>query len=199
MKVKFGMDHVGKEISAWVGAFISSIPGNIGLRVRRSYYRRKLGACGNRLSVGEHCRFGGMENMYFGNNIFLTGDDYVYAVNGGRLTIGDYTGFNVCVMVDASDEGIITIGEHVQIASHVVIRSSNHKWSDRETPVDEQGHTPGTIAIDDHAWIGTSAIILPDVKIGRGAIIAAGAVVTKDVEPYTIVGGVPARELKKRP
>ncbi len=101
-------------------------------------------------------------------------------------------------MVDASERGTIKIGRDVLIASHVVIRSSNHKFDNRNIPINRQGHTPGTIIIEDDVWIGTSATILPDVVIGKGAVIAAGAVVTKDVEPYTIVSGIPAIKIKER-
>jgi maltose O-acetyltransferase len=54
------------------------------------------------------------------------------------------------------------------------------------------------VVIEDHAWLGTRAMVLPGVTVGRGAVVAAGAVVTKDVPPYTIVGGVPARVIGQR-
>jgi len=59
------------------------------------------------------------------------------------------------------------------------------------------GDKEGKILIQDDAWIGAGAIILPNVTIGRGVVVGAGAVVTKDVPPYTVVAGVPAKEIKK--
>ncbi len=61
-----------------------------------------------------------------------------------------------------------------------------------------QGHQPGTVIIEDDVWIGANCVITPDVRIGRGAVIGAGAVVTRNVAPYTIAGGVPAREIGRR-
>jgi acetyltransferase-like isoleucine patch superfamily enzyme len=192
------MGKIRREVSIWIASFLSKIPGIIGHQSRRVYYQRKFGSCGDNLSIGEHCVIDGLENMYIGNNVFFQGDDYVYALNGGKLIIGDNTGINFCVMVDASERGTVKIGRDVLIASHVVIRSSNHKFDNRNIPINKQGHTPGTIIIEDDVWIGTSATILPDVVIGKGAVIAAGAVVTKDVEPYTIVSGIPAIKIKER-
>ncbi|KKT74262.1 MAG: acetyltransferase (isoleucine patch superfamily) [Microgenomates group bacterium GW2011_GWA2_44_7] len=87
----------------------------------------------------------------------------------------------------------ITIGDKVDIASQVLIYNSQHDidsedFRARELPV----------SIDDYTFIGPRAIILPGVKIGRGAVVAAGAVVTKDVNEFTVVGGVPAKVLRKR-
>jgi galactoside O-acetyltransferase len=61
-----------------------------------------------------------------------------------------------------------------------------------------QGHDGGKIIIEDGVWIGSNAVVLPNTRIGKASIIAAGAVVTKDVEPYSIVAGVPAKKIKDR-
>jgi maltose O-acetyltransferase len=87
----------------------------------------------------------------------------------------------------------LTIGHHVDIASSVMIYNSEHDlerkdFSAREEPVE----------IGDYVFIGPRAIILPGVKIGKGAVVAAGAVVTKDVADFTIVGGVPAKKIGER-
>lgn len=60
------------------------------------------------------------------------------------------------------------------------------------------GHDCEPVVIEDEGWVGANAVVLPGVRIGRGAVVAAGAVVTKDVAPYTIVGGVPARMIRER-
>lgn len=87
----------------------------------------------------------------------------------------------------------LRIGDHVDIASHVSIYNSEHDiHSEDMRPIEEP------VEIDDYAFIGPRAIILPGVKIGRGAVVAAGAVVTKNVPEKTIVGGVPAKEIGKR-
>ncbi len=87
----------------------------------------------------------------------------------------------------------LSIGNHVAIASQVLIYNSEHNIDSPDFKADEE-----PVIISDYVYIGPRAIILPGVKIGMGAIIAAGAVVTKDVEPSVVVGGVPAKEIRKR-
>lgn len=87
----------------------------------------------------------------------------------------------------------LIIGNHVDIASEVMIYNSEHDLTDPKMTAREE-----PVLIGDYCFIGPRAIILPGVTIGRGAVIAAGAVVTRDVEEKTIVGGIPAREIGKR-
>ena len=87
----------------------------------------------------------------------------------------------------------LKIGSHVAIASQVLIYNSEHDiHSEDFRPIEEP------VTIEDYVFIGARVIILPGIKIGKGAVVASGAVVTKDVPPMTIVGGVPAREIGKR-
>lgn len=95
--------------------------------------------------------------------------------------------------------GPITIGNNVMIAPEVLCITQNHRFDRVDVPMREQGWTADErIEIGDDVWIGLRAILLPGVKIGRGAIVGAGAVVTKDVPEYAIVGGSPARVIKFR-
>ena len=87
----------------------------------------------------------------------------------------------------------LTVGDHVDIASQVMVYNSEH---DAESADFHAVNSP--VAIGDYVFIGPRAIILPGVTVGRGAIVAAGAVVTKDVPPFVIVGGVPARPIGTR-
>ena len=80
----------------------------------------------------------------------------------------------------------------------MVMRTANHNFELLNTPIRMQGHSIKNISIDDDVWIGANAVILGGVNIGRGAIVAAGSVVSKDVPPHTVVGGVPARTIKMR-
>ncbi len=92
----------------------------------------------------------------------------------------------------------VKIGNYVLIGYNVNLVSENHAYSNPELPIMKQGFYGGAIEISDDVWIGANAVVLPNVKIGRGSIIGANAVVTKDVPMYAIVGGVPAKVIKYR-
>ena len=111
----------------------------------------------------------------------------------GNVTIGDYTRIGIhCTVI-----GPVSIGNHVNLAQGITVSALNHCFDDTNQRIDEQGITTSPVVISDDVWIGANSVILPGVTIGRHAVIAAGAVVTKDVPSNTLVGGVPARELKK--
>lgn len=91
------------------------------------------------------------------------------------------------------------IGSHVMMGPEVYIYTQNHNFSRIDIPMDQQGWTEEKpVTIDDDVWIGARVTILPGVIIGKGSIIGASAVVTKDVPPYSVVAGNPAVVVKKR-
>lgn len=92
----------------------------------------------------------------------------------------------------------IIIGNDVLIGNNVVINSGNHDFSNPELLIREQGHVMAPITIEDNVWIGANCVILKGVTIGTGSVIAAGAVVTKDVPSNCVYGGVPAKLIKRR-
>lgn len=93
--------------------------------------------------------------------------------------------------------GPISIGQRVVIGHHVVIVTDTHDMSDPSCRGGERRSLP--VTVEDGAWIGARSTILPGVTVGRGAVVAAGAVVTRDVPPNAVVGGVPARVLRTLP
>jgi maltose O-acetyltransferase len=113
---------------------------------------------------------------------------------GKGIRIGNNSGIGI----NAQIRGPLTIGNNVMMAPDVIILTSNHVFDDINKPLNQQGFKIKEVVIEDNVWIGTRAIILPGVTIGTGAIIAAGSVVTKNVLPYTIVGGNPAKLIKSR-
>ena len=111
----------------------------------------------------------------------------------GDVTIGDYTRIGIhCTVI-----GPVCIGNHVNLAQGITVTALNHNFADTNRRIDEQGISTRPVVIGDDVWIGANAVILPGVTIGRHVVVAAGAVVTKDVPENTIVAGVPAKVIKK--
>ena len=94
--------------------------------------------------------------------------------------------------------GGIKFGDYVLIGPNVVITSSQHRYDIKGVPILFQGHETKPVAIGNDVWIGANAVILPGVTVGDGTIIGAGAIVTSDTDPYSIIGGVPARKIGER-
>lgn len=119
-----------------------------------------------------------------------------YFGSGHRLRIGNNSGLGEnCRLL-----GQVNIGDDVMMGPDCIIMTLGHEYRDRSCPMRLQGNTPERpVIIEDDVWIGVRVTILPGIRIGCGAIVAAGAVVTRDVPPYCIVGGVPARVIKERP
>ena len=127
------------------------------------------------IKIGYHSRIHMWANFYNPRGIYI-GDDTI---------IGDHA------FLDGREK--LRIGNHVNIASEVLIYNCEHDiHSDDFSPKSDE------VIIDDYVFIGPRAIILPGVKIGKGSVVGAGAVVTKSVEPFKIVGGVPAKEIGQR-
>lgn len=127
--------------------------------------------------------------MRIGKNSFIM--KHVYIMTPQQLTIGDYSHINRGCTLDA--RGTIKIGNNVSVSHNVSIMSGSHDCNS----VNFRGRFL-PIRIDDYVWIGTGAIILQGVTIGKGAVVCAGAVVTKDVDPYDVVAGIPAKTIKQR-
>lgn len=136
----------------------------------------------------------------YGKNFWFDPDgQYIFS----HIHVGDNVSLGLRPTLMAANS-FIHIGNNVMFGPEVTIRGGNHRTdiigrfmtdiglADKR-PTDDQG-----VIIEDDVWVGTRAIILHNVRIGRGAIVAAGAVVTKDVPPYGIAGGVPARVIKFR-
>ena len=111
----------------------------------------------------------------------------------GDVVIGDYTRIGIHNTII----GPVTIGSHVNLAQGITVTALNHNFEDKNKRIDEQGVSTKPVVIGDDVWIGANAVILPGVTIGKHAVVAAGAVVTTDIPENTVVGGVPAKVIKK--
>ena len=111
----------------------------------------------------------------------------------GDVIIGDHTRIGLHNTVI----GPVTIGHHVNLAQGITITALNHNFEDKSQRIDSQGISTSQIAIGDDIWIGANAVVLPGVSIGNHSVVAAGAVVTKNVPPHSLVAGVPAKIIKE--
>ena len=109
------------------------------------------------------------------------------------ISLGVNSNVNPNCLLD-SRGGDITIGSYCDISPQVNIWTLQHDFRDADF-----ASSGGPVTIMDFVWIGNRAIVLPNVKLGEGCVVAAGAVVTRSVEPYTVVGGVPAKPIATRP
>lgn len=134
---------------------------------------------------------------FLGENVHI--DETVIITRPEKVKIGNDVSIQKnCVI---SGKGGITIGEGSIIANDVQILSAEHNFDAMDIqaiPFDDR-YIEEEVVIGEYVWIGSHALILPGVNIQKGAVVAAGAVVTKDVRPYAVVAGCPAKEIKQRP
>lgn len=158
-------------IFAELGLYVIHLSGHIPLHhVRRFIYRLAGMRIGKGSTIHMYTRFYNTENV-------MVGEDTI--VGEGAILDG---------------RAPLIIGNHVDIATEVMIYNSQHDLNAN----DFAEHIDASVIIEDYVFIGPRAIILPGVTIGKGAVVAAGAVVTKDVAPYSIVAGIPAKEIGDR-
>ena len=111
----------------------------------------------------------------------------------GDVIIGDHTRIGLHNTII----GPVTIGSHVNLAQGITITALNHNVDDSEKRIDQQGISTKEVVLEDDIWVGANAVILPGVTIGKHAVVAAGAIVTKDVPPHSLVAGVPAKVIRQ--
>lgn len=137
---------------------------------------------GHRVTIGKHA-------------IIRPSNIYGGAIGEG-LKMGNNSNIGPFAYIGCS--GYIEIGDNVMISPRVSIYAENHDFDDPNIIMKEQGVTKQFVKIEDDCWIAANSIILAGVTIGKGSIIAAGSVVTKDIPPYSIAAGVPAVVIKSR-
>ena len=138
-------------------------------------------------------RFGSNITIGRGTSITCTG---VIANKGVGLSIGNNSAIGSYSYIGARGE--IKIGNDVIMGPMVTMFSENHNYGNLDLPIRKQGEFRKGIIIEDDCWIGTGSTILDGVTVGRGSVIAARSVVTKSVEAYSVVAGIPAQQIKRR-
>lgn len=140
--------------------------------IRYVILRVLIKSCGNNVKIGTNVQILGWENLSVGSNVSINSNCYIDA------------------------HGEIEIGSNVSIAHNSTLVSTNHDWKNRDLPIKYNTINHGKVKISDDIWIGAGSRILAGVCIQSRSIIAAGAVVNKNVQANIIVGGVPARKIK---
>lgn len=170
--------RIDYEIYQFLEIVMSLIPGTVGKFSRQLMYRFFLKKVGKTLNTANRIKIQVPRNVSLGDNV---------SINDGVWIASNY-----------DENGEIIIGNNVLIGPHTIIHSGNHNYKNSEVNINKQGFSFKKIIIEDDVWIAAKCIILYGVKIGKGSVIAAGTVVTKDVTPYSIMAGVPGKKIGNR-
>lgn len=205
--------------------FLTTLLGNIptifwGVKLRNFVYKTIFAKLGNSVYIQSGAEFINTRYIEIGNGVYIFRD---VRIDGGghqnnRIYIGDGVALEKSVTIGALEDtriyidertfigphiciagpGNITIGKNCLIASHTGIFANNHIFDDPTRMIVAQGVTRKGIVIEDDCWLGHRVTVLDGVTIGKGSVIGAGAVVTKDIPPYSVAVGIPARVIKSR-
>jgi acetyltransferase-like isoleucine patch superfamily enzyme len=159
---------------------------------------------GKNFIAQDNCEINGLSQkcLVFGDKVTIGSYAIIRPSNlyGGEAGVGLKVGnnSNIGPYSYIGCSGYIEIGDNVMMSPRVSIYSENHNFSDPEIPMNEQGVTRSFVKIEDDCWIAANSVILAGVTIGKGSVVAAGSIVTKDVPPFSIVAGNPAKVIKNR-
>lgn len=165
---------------------------------RKRYWAYYLARLGSKANLGVGFRAHGSESIEIGDFFNCDRLCTLNASMDGAIYIESHVSLASNVTINAACQGLIKICDEVMIGPNSVLRSSDHGFSLIDVPMRKQPHQPGFIRISRNVWLGANVTVVGNVNIGQGAIVGAGSVVTKDVEPYAIVGGVPAKLIRQR-
>ena len=189
------------------------------LLLRRAWLRLRLGRFGDDTLVEARVRLQYPDRIQLGNGVRIASqvtlrantdkasgiriadgstvhESVLIAANRGQVNIGRHSWIGPFCLVYGN--GDVSIGDNVLVAGHSSINTVSHHFERCDIPINDQGIHCDPVRIEDDVWIGMNAVILQGITIGRGAIVGAGAVVTRDVPPWSIVTGVPARVIRQR-
>jgi acetyltransferase-like isoleucine patch superfamily enzyme len=198
---------------------LKEVPGTVGEGLRAEWYGRILGGIGAKTRIGPGVTLRVPERIFLGERVSIEGQVHLDA-RGVDIRIGDET--EICFgsfLKDENKEGYIHIGTHSYIGDHSIIFGNRgveigndvlaapqliivpfqHNFHDRSRLIREQGGLQAKVVIEDDVYLGKGVRVLFGVTIGRGTVVGAGSVVRKDLPPYVVAAGVPARIIRERP
>lgn len=184
--------------------------------VRKNTIYAGIGKVGQSITLGKHIELGSRKSIYLADDVVIGNFCRILAGKGkielgskcyihpfstlraqnGFIRMGKECSINPYSIIHG--EGGVTFGDFVRVGSHVILVSATHVYDDVSVPIHFQGSKSKGIVVEDDVWIGGGSTILDGVRVGRGSIIGAGSVVNKDVPPFSIVGGVPAKVIRMR-
>lgn len=186
---------------------------------RMFYWKSRLGALGDEcdiqpgsvfeyaanIHIGHSCRIarhallrantGKHPGIMLGNRVSIL-ENALLNANQGTIHIGDRSWLGPFSLIYGN--GGVSIGKDVMIASHCAINTVSHHTDKTSIPMNDQGIYTAPVIIEDDVWLGIGSTVLQGVSIGRGSIIGAGAVVTRDIPPWSVAVGTPAKVIRKR-
>lgn len=168
------LNKIKRALALSILGAVKYLPFNVIMKVRNGCYRAVLKKMGKNTNI---C-------------------DAVTIVNPSRVSIGERCSIHEYSYI--AGEGEIAIGNYVAIANNCTIISESHNFADRNVPIKMQGLSAQPVIIGDDVWLGSKVTILGNVKIGKGAVIGAGSVVTRDIPEYAIAFGAPCKVIRYR-
>lgn len=163
--------------------------------MRRAVWRAVARRFGHGVHIGSGVGFKHLETFEIGDGVFIGSQAYIQGRFDGRCVIGAYTWIGPQSYFDARQ---LTLGDSVGWGPGAKVLGSTHSGVPWDVPIIQTDLDIKPVSIEPWADIGVNAVILPGITVGRGSIVGAGAVVTHDVPPFTIVAGVPARIMRHR-
>jgi len=155
---------------------VKNLPSTVMInKYRAKLYGRYFLSIGTNISIGRSVNIANIHNIKFGNNIQINAEVYLVA-----------------------SQGKIVIHDNVLIAPRCILQTQNHNYIKKSTLIKDQGTSYADITIERDVWLASNVIVLAGVTISEGCVIGAGAVVTKNTEPYGIYVGVPAKKIGER-
>jgi len=134
--------------------------------------------------------------LEIGAEVLLEPGVWITAPGDARVRIGAGSFLNLGVMIAAQE--LVEIGEHCMLANGCFVADANHRHDDPHKPITWQGfESKGPTRIGDNCWLGANVVVTSGVSIGERSVIGANSVVTRDVEPFTVAAGIPARAIKR--